>query len=65
MHSVRNFFEKRLYIYITDFVFQNLSKFFGGGVNLTPPEISAGKVWNSPRMAQMDVKQVIWTNKTI
>ena len=30
-----NFFLKNGYIYITDFMFQNLAK-FGGGVNLTP-----------------------------
>ena len=41
-------FLKSGYIYITDFVFQNLSK-FGGGVNLTPPEILAGKVQNDPQ----------------
>ena len=46
-------------------MFQILAK-FGGGVNLTPPpEISAGKVRNGPRMAQMDGKQVILTNKTV
>ena len=38
-----------LYIYITDFVFQNLAK-FGGGGNLTLIlEISAGKVRNGPQ----------------
>ena len=51
------------YIYITDFVFQNLSKFRGG--QFDPPEILAGKVQNDPQMVQTDGKQVILTNKTV
>ena len=37
----------------------------GGGVNLTPLSISAGKVRDGPQMVQMDEKQVILTNKTV
>ena len=44
-------------------MFQNLSKF--GGVNLTPPDVLAGKVQNDPQMVQTDGKQVILTNKTV
>ena len=57
-------FLKSGYIYITDFVFQNLSK-FGGGQFDPPPEILAGKVQNDPQMVQTDGKQVILTNKTV
>ena len=63
MQSVKKSFEVRLYIYRYIYV-PNFGEVWGG-VNLTPPEISAGKVRNGPRMAQMDGKQVILTNKTV
>ena len=64
MQSVKKIFEVRLYIYRYIYV-PNFGEVWGGGQFDPPPEISAGKVRNGPRMAQMDGKQVILTNKTV
>ena len=50
-------FLKNGYIYITDFMFQNLAK-FGGGVNLTPPP-------GNPRIGQHPDKGGVKRNMSL
>ena len=55
-------FLKNGYIYITDFVFQNLSK-FGGGVNLTPLRFWPERSRMTPKWFKRTENKLFWRIK--